>query len=154
MEEYLQRSLLLLNIEQNKTNTQYFSSNNISIIQNSLKKEAKKYTGYNISNQNCTDILMAMQYFYVNYPQFTISLDNNMNVNQLNNLVVQDLNKQIVSGIRQHLAYIKSISTNREPLEYGKSSNIKGQNSLEFQSNNLSEMNKERYNQYQKMRII
>ena len=160
MEEYLQKSLLLLNIEQNELNTLYFSSTNISTIQNLLKHEAKKYTGYNISNQNCTDILIAMQYFYINYPQFTLGNDVRNDILILNNLVVTDLNKQIVSGIKQHLSYLKNINTLPEPLEYGKSSGTKGQNSLEYQSMNLNgqsqesltETNVDRYNEYQKMR--
>ena len=62
-----------------------------------------------------------------------------------------------VSGIKQHLAYLKSINTIPEPLEYGKSSNVKGQNSLQFQSmdlrtNNQTDTNAERYNEYQTMR--
>lgn len=141
MEEYLQKSLLLLNIEQNATNTLYFSSANISNIQKRLKNEAKKYTGYNISNQNCSDILMAMQFFYVNYPHFSISQNTENNVQQLNELVVKDLTVQVVTGIKQHLAYLKSISSTREPLEYGKSSNVKGQNSLEFQSMSINDTN-------------
>ena len=125
-----------------------------------LRNEAKRYTGYYISNQNCSDILVAMQYFYVNYPQFTISNNSQNNVEQLNNLVTKDLTVQIVTGIKQHLAYLKSIKTIPEPLEYGQSSNIKGQNSLEYQSmnlnepatNNLTETNIDRYNEYQNMR--
>ena len=138
MEEYLQKSLLLLNIEQNETNTLYFSSKNIANIQNRLKNDAKKYTGYSISSQNCSDIVIAMQYFYINYPQFTFNNNSQKNVQQLNDLVVRDLNVQIVTGIKQHLAYLKSIKTIPEPLEYGKSSNIKGKNSLEYQSMNLN----------------
>ncbi len=160
MEEYLQKSLLLLNIEQNKTNTLYFSSKNISNIQNKLKNEAKKYTGYNISNQNCNDIIVAMQYFYVNYPQFTLSDNSENNVQQLNDLVVRDLTVQIVTGIKQHLSYLKSINKPRELLEYGQSSNIKGQNSLQNQymdlngqtTNNLTKTNVDRFNDYQNMR--
>jgi len=160
MEEYLQKSLLLLNIEQNETNTLYFSSKNISHIQNILKNEAKKYTGYNISNQNCSDIIVAMQYFYVNYPRFTLSDNSQNNVQQLNNLVVRDLTVQIVTGIKQHLAYLKSINNPRELLEYGQSSNIKGQNSLQNKymglngqtTDNLTKTNTERFNEYQNMR--
>ena len=137
MEEYLQKSLLVLNIEQNETNSLYFSSHNITIIQNKLIYVAKQYTGYTISNQNCSDILVAMQYFYINYPQFTLSDNVQSNIDHLNELVVNDLSKQIITGIRQHLAYLKSIKKLPEPLEYGKSSNIKGNNSLEFQTMNI-----------------
>jgi len=161
MEEHLQKSLLLLNIEQNETNTLYFSIQNITIIQNRLRNNAKRYTGYNISNQSCSDILVCMQYFYVNYPQLTITNNVQNNVQQLDELVIKDLTVQIVTGIKQHLAYIKSIKNLPEPLEYGKSSNIKGQNSLEFQStslqsqstNNVTDTNVDRYNEYQKMRL-
>ena len=125
MEEYLQKSLLLLNIEQNETNTLYFSSKNISNIQNRLRNEAKKYTGYTISSQSCSDIITAMQYFYINYPQFTLSNNSQNNVQQLNELVIRDLSVQIVTGIKQHLSYLKSIKSIPEPLEYGQSSNCK-----------------------------
>jgi len=162
MEEFLQKSLLLLNIEQNEINTLFFSSKNINNIQNTLKTEAKKYTGYVISNQNCTDILMAMQYFYINYPQLTLGNNIQQDLNNLNNLVVTDLIKQIVCGIKQHLAYLKKIKKLPEPLEYGKSSGTKGQNSLEYQSMNLnavttdntSDANKKKYDEYQKINII
>ena len=101
MNNYLQQSLLVLNSQQNKINTEYFSNQNISKIQKQLILETKKYTGYTISKQNCDDVVTAMQYFYVNYPQYTIDDSKAMeNVNQLNALVIDDLTRQTVSGVK------------------------------------------------------
>mgnify|MGYP005623477567 CR=1 FL=1 len=137
MDQFVQKSLLTLNLEPNRTNTQYFSSNNIGLIQKHLILETKKYTGYVISEQNCISVLTAMQYFYVNYPQFTQDTDVEQNVLSLNSLVVNDLVQQTVSGVKQHMDYLKYIQKAPEPLEYGKSTNVKGQNSLQFNSTGI-----------------
>ena len=135
MNEFLQKSLLTMNVEQNKINTLYFSNKNMKTIQNQLIVDTRKYTGHTISSQNCSDVLLAMQYFYINYPQYT--LDNNNfeeNVGILNQLVISDLVQQTVSGVKQHLEYLKYIKRTPQPLDYGKSSSIKGENSLELNS--------------------
>ena len=132
MDEFLQKSLQVLNIEKNPTNGMFFSNGNIESIQKSLIIETRKHTGYNISKQHCSDVVMAMQYFYVNYPQYTTSSDSERNVSKLNSLVVQDLSKQTISGVKQHLFYLKSIQQLPEPLEYGKSTGISGKHSLEY----------------------
>ena len=135
MEEFLQKSLLTMNIEQNAINTLYFSNANITNIQRQLIMETRKYTGHTISLQNCSDVLIAMQYFYINYPQYTLDDSRYQeNVGVLNQLVISDLVKQTVSGVKQHLEYLKYIQRTPKPLDYGKSSSIKGQNSLEYQS--------------------
>ena len=88
MNTYLQNTLLMLNIQQNKTNTTFFSTENINLIQKQLIQNTQKYTGYTISKQNCTDLVTVMQYFYVNYTQYTINDDEyKSNVINLNNLV-------------------------------------------------------------------
>jgi len=130
MDSFLQSSLLVLNLEPNATNTLFFSKGNVSKIQNQLIMQTKKYTGYTISNQNCSDILTPMQYFYLNYPQLSISNNVISNVDNLNNLVIIDLTKQIVTGVKQHIEYLKYIKKPLEPLEYGRSTGIKGNNSF------------------------
>jgi hypothetical protein len=134
MDPYLQSSLLTLNIEVNSTNQDFFNNKNIQTIQKELINQTKLHTGYIISPQNCSSILAAMQYFYVNHPHYTISENSESNVQNLNNLVVNDLTKQTVSGVKQHLNYLKYISSKKEPLEYGKSTSVKGSNSLEYNS--------------------
>jgi len=135
MNEFLQKSLLTMNVEQNKINTLYFSNENMRKVQNQLVIYTRKYTGHTISLQNCSDVLMAMQYFYINYPQYTLN-DSKFeeNVGVLNQLVVSDLVQQTTSGVKQHLEYLKYIKRTPQPLDYGKSSSIKGENSLEFNS--------------------
>jgi hypothetical protein len=138
MEEYLQKSLLIMNIEKNSINTLYFSTRNIENIQKQLILITRKNTGYTISKQNCNDLLTAMQYFYVNYPHFTVDVDMpDENVEKLNMLVLSDLVQQTVSGVKQHLEYLKYISKTPQPLDYGRSSSNKGENSLEFQNMGL-----------------
>ena len=132
IDQYLQKSLLILNLEPNPTNIAYFSSNNIETIQKQLILETRKYTGYTISQQNCSSILTAMQYFYVNYPQYTQSNNTDTNISYLNTLVIQDLLQQTISGVKQHIEYLKYIKKTPEPLSYGQSTNVKGQNSLQY----------------------
>lgn len=137
MDPYLQKSLLTLNLEPNNTNSSFFTSQNIEVIQKHLIMETKKYTGYTISPQNCIGILTAMQYFYVNYPQYTQDTNVSENILYLNTLVVNDLAQQTVSGVKQHMEYLKYIKKNPEPLEYGKSANVKGQNSLQYNTTGI-----------------
>lgn len=131
MNEYLKNSLLILNIEQNETNTQYFSTQNVNYIQQQLILKTRQRTGYTIGKQNCSNIVQAMQYFYVNYPQYTVSKDSETNVQSLNTLVINDLLKQIIANVNQYVFYRKNIKSAFEPLEYGRSTAVKGKNTLE-----------------------
>ena len=132
MNSILKNSLLIMNLEQNSTNSLYFSHDNISVIQSELIKGARQKTGYTIGKQNCTDIVTAMQYFYMNYPQFTFNQNTvRENILNLNSLVVNDLLKQIVSNVIQYTTYLKQRDSYSNPLEYGKSVSLKGENSLQ-----------------------
>ena len=132
MNEYLKKSLLILNIEKNDMNTLFFSDNNLKYIQQQINLKVKQKTNYVISEQNCTDILQAMQYFYVNNPMLTIDTNNiTDNINQLNELVINDLLKSIISNMNQYIYYRKNYNKFKF-MEYGLSSNTKGNNSLEF----------------------
>ena len=131
MEDSVKNSLLTLNIEANNTNVNFFSNRNIEYIQKQLILQTKKYTGYTISNQSCSGILSAMQYYYINYPQYTLDQNYNLNIENLNILVVNDLTTQTVSGVKQHMEYLKYIKKTPEPLQYGSSTNIKRSNSLQ-----------------------
>ena len=132
MDEYTQKSLLTLNSEPNATNTIYFSNKNMDYIQTQLILQTRKSTGYTISKQNCNNINMAMMYFYVNYPQIYQGDDVKQNIRNLNEMVIDDLTKQTVSGVKQHMEYLNYIKRKPEPLEYGKSTTLKGNNSLQY----------------------
>jgi len=131
MDEILRQSLNILHVHETPTNKQYFSTNNLNKIQSKLIQETQTRTGYIISPQNCNSIVMAMQYYYVNYPQLTISNNVNENIENLNALILNDLIKQTVCGVNQYIGYLKYIETSKEPLEYGTSTSIKGSASLE-----------------------
>lgn len=135
MNEYLKKSLLILNIEQNNTNTRFFSVENINYIQNQLIQQTYQRTGHTISEQNCNDILQAMQYFYINYPLLTTNQSEvDYNINSLNQLVINDLLVSIVNNVKQYIYYRKNLNK-FEPLEYGSSTTIKGKDSLEYNTN-------------------
>jgi len=138
MSQYLNESLLMLNIEQNPFNTQYFSNQNVNLIQTQLIKLVRQRTGYIIGKQNCTSIVQAMQYFYVNYPQYTIAQNIADNLQSLTNLVINDLLSQIISNVNQYVFYRKNLGKTSEPMEYGTSTGIKGKNTLEFNQPNVT----------------
>ena len=131
MDEILRQSLNILHIHETPTNKQYFSAMNLSKIQERVIQDTRSMTGYTISPQNCNSIVMAMQYFYINYPQLTISDNVSDNIEKLNSLVLDDLLKQTVNGVNQYIGYLKYIERTPEPLEYGTSTSIKGQESLQ-----------------------
>ena len=131
MESILKNSLHTLQIEQTVLNENFFSNKNLDFIQKNLMTETRRRTGQTISKQNCTEIVNIMQYFFAMYPQYTmVSPTYIENINNLNNLVINELLKMTVSGVKQYMGYIKDISTNRNPIEYGKPTGIKGDNQL------------------------
>ena len=127
----------MLNIEQNTFNTQYFSNQNVNLIQTQLVNLVRQRTGYIIGKQNCTSIVQAMQYFYVNYPQYTIGENIADNLQSLTNFVINDLLIQIISNVNQYVFYRKNLGKLSEPLEYGTSTGIKGKNTLELNQPNI-----------------
>ena len=138
MNNILKNSLTVLKTEQNQLNTLFFSNNNLSNIQSQLQRRTRQITGQTIGPQNCTDIVNIMQHFYANNPQYTMNVSMYRENNEiLNEMVVNELLKMTVSGVKQYMTYIKDISYNREPIRHGVSTSMKGYENSEFPTNDV-----------------
>ena len=130
---YVHQALTSLNSQPNPVLNYFFNDSNISIIQNQLKSQVKKQTGEMISNQSCNEIYTIMKYIYVNNANIVYQ-NFKSEVKRLNDLVLSELVPMVCSNILQHFQYIKDISKLPTPISRGKSTSIKGDNSLQFQN--------------------
>ena len=130
---FVQQALLSLNTQPNPVLTQFFSDGNISRIQKELKQQVRRHTNQTISNQSCNEIYTVMKYMYVNHGKVYMKR-NDKEVQRLNDLVLQELVPMVSSNVLQYLQYIKDINNLPVPMEYGKTTSVKGDNSLELKS--------------------
>lgn len=127
--QYVRETLLSLNTQNNPTLDKFFGDENIHVLQKGLMNEIKKKTGYKIGRQSCGEIYTVMKYVYVNNSK--LMKDVNEEINMLNNFVLHELIPMVSSNVLQYMQYMKDINSMHKPLEYGTSTSIKGQNSLE-----------------------
>ena len=84
----------------------FFSSENISTIQQGIKTQAKSVTGYTIDNQNEDDLRAIMGKVFTNYSR-NVSDSVSQQVRQMNEATVEEASKQVVSGIRQQMYFLQ-----------------------------------------------
>ena len=120
-------------LEGNSKLVEFFKDENISLIQSSLKKEVRRHTGQQISDQSCYEIYTVMKYVYVNNAKIYLK-GYQKEISRLNNLVLGELVPMVSSNVLQYLQYIKDINSLPTPMEYGKTTSVKGDNSLELKS--------------------
>lgn len=130
---FVQQALLSLNTQSNPVLTQFFSDSNILRIQKELKQQVRRHTNQTISEQSCNEIYTVMKYMYVNHGKVYMK-KNDREVLRLNDSVLQELVPMVSSNVLQYLQYIKDINNLPVPMEYGKTTSVKGDNSLELKS--------------------
>ena len=84
----------------------FFSSENISTIQQGIKTQAKSVTGYTIDNQNEDDLRAIMGKVFTNYSR-NVSDSVSQQVRQMNEATVEEASKQVISGIRQQMYFLQ-----------------------------------------------
>ena len=134
MNKYVQQALLFMNTQPNDLIVMYFSDANMQKIQQMLKNEVKSKTGLTIDNQSCDEIYQAMLYVYRTYGR-NVSSHISQEAQYLNEIVISSISPDVISNVLQYINYIKDISKQPVPLDYGSSTSIKGDNSLQLKKN-------------------
>lgn len=134
MNSYVNQALLYTNSQPSDLISGYFSDANIQIVQKKLKNEVKKQTGLMIDSQSCDEIYQVMLYIYRTYGR-NVQINVKQEISYLNDVVIHVLTPDVVSNVLQYVNYIKDISKLPTPMEHGKSTSIKGDNSLAMKKN-------------------
>tara|TARA_B110000977_G_C11090636_1_gene496735 strand:+ start:4526 stop:4936 length:411 start_codon:yes stop_codon:yes gene_type:complete len=129
METYVHQALLNTNSQPTQLLSTFFSDDNLQIIQKKLKNEIKKHTGLSIDNQSCDELYQVMLYVYRTFGR-NVTTKINAEVAYLNDIVIREISPSVISNVLQYINYIKDISKPPSVIPHGKSTNIKGENSL------------------------
>jgi len=103
----------------------YFSKQNVENIQNVIKYKVYKETGKVIDDQSQSEIVIIMRSIYFEYnnhpPILNINMNsqlknkiiqmNTMEVQRLNQLVIDYIYPNVLSGLEQYICYLKDAST-------------------------------------------
>jgi hypothetical protein len=107
----------------------FFSKQNVDRIQTRLAKIVNTKTGYMIDRQSDTEILGIMRGVY---DMFSDNVDASEELARLNDIVLEILTTQVVSGVDAYLQYLRDASTLPEPMSRGSFASIKGGKTLEY----------------------
>ena len=134
MNTYVKQALLYTNTQPNELITSFFSDSNLQSVQKKLRNEVKKRTNLSIDNQSCDEIYQVMLYVYRTYGR-NVQTKIQAEVSYLNDIVVHTITPDVVSNVLQYVNYIKDISQQPIPMDHGRSTSIKGENSLQLPDN-------------------
>lgn len=86
----------------------YFSGDNIQTVQNGIKSKVKSATGYNIDDQNESDLLAMMGKVFTNYSRGNESGSTiGQQVRLMNDVIIQEASAQVISGVRQQMYFLQ-----------------------------------------------
>lgn len=134
MNTYVNQALMYTNSQPTELITSFFSDANIQTVQKKLRNEVKKRTNLSIDNQSCDEIYQVMLYVFRTYGR-NVQIRVSQEVTYLNDIVIHTLTPDVVSNVLQYVNYIKDISQQPIPMDHGRSTSIKGENSLELPKN-------------------
>lgn len=120
-----------LNYSQEETplSNAYFSRTNINIIQQLIKQEVyikcerdtdpilTNHKPIHIANQDETNLKIIMRSIYLQYAK-NLPTDIDTQIKQLNNLVLNECVPDIITNLKQYLAYIIDIQRLPNPLDH------------------------------------
>jgi hypothetical protein len=93
----------------------FFSSQNIVSIQNGLRDQVIRDTGYRIDPQSEDDLRAIMGKVYTNYSRSSGSIPEQ--VRTMNAVVIRETAEQVKSGILQQMYYLRDRSTGLRVLD-------------------------------------
>lgn len=125
------RTTLEHSFETTPVNKLFFSKNNVDYIHQRIINDVfiKSNKKYKISRQSDTNLTIRMRSFYLQYGRNMLT-DIQGQVNELNEMVIQDCVKDILSEIEQKMFYIQSISKLPEQMSHPVNSSSKGEKIL------------------------
>jgi hypothetical protein len=114
-----------------KLSDEFFSKRNVDDIQRRLVKRVFHATRHEISRQSDTEILAIMRGVFEAFSDHH-DYQRRREIRRLNEIVLDIVVEQVVTGIEAHLQYITDASTMPEPLSRGVFASIKGSRSLQY----------------------
>ena len=112
-------------------NTRFFNSNNVDVLQKTLRETIKAKTGYLIDRQADDQLLIIMRGCYIEN-NIDRTLPPMEQVSQLNAMTVRICLPQIASGLKQYLGYLKDASSLPSPISRSVNTSVKGSRTLEL----------------------
>lgn len=126
---YTREAATIMQLRPTKLSNVFFSKKNIDSIQKQLADEVYDRLGKRIDRQSDTELLGIMQGVYNAFSRHT---GGKQEILRLNDIVLDIVVEQVVSGVKAYTAYMKDTSTLPEPMERGVFASVKGKNSLEY----------------------
>ena len=123
---FVNQALNTLRIQSNPLIEKFFSEENVNRIQRLIINNIKDYC---IEKQSDKELLVVMQYMYVNHLNTLCGNDSEIII-KLNKLVVHEIVPMIKENIEQYLIYLKDSTSQPVPLERATSTTIKGSSPL------------------------
>ncbi len=117
--------------ETTPVNKLFFSKNNVDFIHQRIINDVftKSNKKYKIGRQSDTHLTIRMRSFYLQYGRNMLT-DIQGQVNELNEMVIKDCVKDILSEIDQKLFYINSVSKLPEQMSHPVNPSSKGEKTL------------------------
>lgn len=110
--------------------TQFFSAQNIAVIQGRLRQIIYDKTGYTIGRQSDEQLALVMRAMYLWHANHD-GADMRAELDRLNSIVLSEVVPMVGTGIAQHIGYIRDASELPVPLDRARNMSIKGNNTLE-----------------------
>ena len=120
-----------INVQHTDLSFRFFGMANVDEIQRKLCNVIWRETGYTVDRQSDDAILAAMRHVYVRDARNT-GMDVGRELSRLNNIVLAEITPLVMSGLVQHLAYLRDASRLPQPLPRPQQTSIKGSKSTEL----------------------
>ena len=119
----------------------FFSDKNINNIQNILRYNVNKETGYVIDNQSNTELMIVMRSIFLEYSLHPKLIDEKMSseerrellvkytmeVERLNHIVINATLPKVISQIQQYVDYLRDASQQPYYMDKPKNESVAGQ---------------------------
>lgn len=129
MAAHLQDALAVMRLCDSELAEAFFSQKNLDRIQRELIDIVRSKTGVTIGRQSDREVVGIMQGVY---EAFSSHAGGSQEIERLDDIVLDIVVEQCVSGLQAYQVYLKDASTLAEPLERGVFATIKGERSLQY----------------------
>jgi hypothetical protein len=117
--------------EKTKLSDVYFSSENLNLLQNEIRKNIHNLYGYKIDRQSEDDLLIIMRGFYTLYANPETHLVR-QEIIKLNKAVIDKATKMIVTNIKMYKIYLRDASNLPVPLQRSELFTSRSNDNIEF----------------------
>jgi len=108
---YNHRETLMGIHEKNDVNSIFFSSHNVNVIQDNIRKEvSRKSAGqFKIGKQSEQQLVIIMRSIYLQHGK-NLPTDTQKQVNDLNTKVLEYTTPNIITNIKQHIGFVNDVN--------------------------------------------